>query len=62
MTEALLRVDVLEDLRHEDGDARAGFEESVRGDASASVDEVNERIALDYLERVRGLDVVRAPE
>ena len=45
MTEALLRVDVLEDLRHEDGDARAGFEESVRGDASASVDEVNERIA-----------------
>ena len=42
--------------------ARAGFDVTVRGDASASVDEANERIALDYLERVLGLDVVRPPE
>ena len=42
--------------------ARAGFDVSVRGDASASVDGANERIALDYLERVLGLDVVRPPE
>jgi nicotinamidase-related amidase len=41
---------------------RAGFDVTVRGDASARVDEVNERIALDYLERVLGLDVVRPPE
>ena len=40
----------------------AGFEVSVRGDASASVDEENERVALDYLERVLGLEVVRASE
>jgi nicotinamidase-related amidase len=42
--------------------ARAGFDVSVRADASASVDEANERIALDYLERVLGLEVVRPPE
>jgi ureidoacrylate peracid hydrolase len=42
--------------------ARAGFDVSVRGDASASVDEANERIALDYLERVLGIDVVRFSE
>jgi nicotinamidase-related amidase len=41
---------------------RAGLDVTVRGDASASVDGANERIALDYLERVLGLDVVRAPE
>jgi nicotinamidase-related amidase len=41
---------------------RAGFEVSVRGDASANVDDENERIALDYLERVLGLEVVRALE
>ena len=41
---------------------RAGLDVIVRGDASASVDGANERIALDYLERVLGLDVVRAPE
>jgi nicotinamidase-related amidase len=41
---------------------RAGFEVSVRADASASVDEENERIALAYLERVLGLEVVRISE
>ena len=41
---------------------RAGFGVTVRADASASVDDENERIALDYLERVLGLDVVRASE
>jgi nicotinamidase-related amidase len=41
---------------------RAGFEVSVRGDASASVSGENERIALDYLERVLGLEVVRVSE
>jgi nicotinamidase-related amidase len=41
---------------------RAGFEVTVRGDASASVIGENERIALDYLERVLGLEVVRASE
>ena len=40
--------------------ARAGFDVSVRADASASVDEANELIALDYLERVLGLEVVRS--
>jgi nicotinamidase-related amidase len=40
----------------------AGFDVSVRGDASASVDDENERIALDYLERVLELDVVRVSE
>ena len=38
---------------------REGFEVAVRGDASASVDEDNGRLALDYLERVLGLDVAR---
>ena len=38
---------------------RAGLEVLVRGDASATVDSENERIALDYLERVLGLEVVR---
>jgi nicotinamidase-related amidase len=41
---------------------RAGFEVSVRGDASASVDEEDERLALDYLERALRLEVVRASE
>ena len=41
---------------------RAGFEVSVRGDASASVDEEDECVALDYLERVLRLEVVRALE
>jgi nicotinamidase-related amidase len=41
---------------------RAGFGVSVRGDASASVNGENERIALDYLERILGLDVVRLSE
>jgi nicotinamidase-related amidase len=41
---------------------RAGFEVSVRGDASASVDVDNERVALDYLERVLRLEVDRASE
>ncbi len=40
----------------------AGFDVIVRGDASASVDDEHERIALDYLERVLGLEVVRALE
>jgi len=40
----------------------AGFDVSVRGDASAAVDVENERIALDYLERVLGLEVTRASE
>jgi nicotinamidase-related amidase len=40
----------------------AGFGVRVRGDASAAVDAENEHIALDYLERVLGLDVVRASE
>jgi nicotinamidase-related amidase len=38
---------------------RAGFEVAVRGDASASVDAAHERTALDYLERVLRLEVVR---
>jgi nicotinamidase-related amidase len=41
---------------------RAGLDVTVRRRRSASVDGANERIALDYLERVLGLDVVRAPE
>jgi nicotinamidase-related amidase len=41
---------------------RAGFSVLVRADASATVDETNERPALDYLERVLGLEVVRASE
>ena len=41
---------------------RAGFEVSVRGDASASVDVDNERVALDYLECVLRLEVDRASE
>jgi nicotinamidase-related amidase len=41
---------------------RAGFDVAVRGDACATVDGGNERIALDYLERVLGLEVVRASE
>jgi nicotinamidase-related amidase len=41
---------------------RRGLEVVVRGDASASVDGENERTALDYLERVLGLEVVRALE
>ena len=41
---------------------RAGFDVAVRGDASASVDAANERIALDYLERVLRLEVVRPLE
>jgi nicotinamidase-related amidase len=40
----------------------AGFEVSVRADASAAVDAENERIALDYLERVLDLEVVRGSE
>ncbi|HUC35264.1 MAG TPA: isochorismatase family cysteine hydrolase [Gaiellaceae bacterium] len=42
--------------------AGAGLDVIVRGDASASVDDEHERIALDYLERVLGLEVVRASE
>jgi nicotinamidase-related amidase len=41
---------------------RGGLDVVVRGDASASVDAENERIALDYLERVLGLEVVRPLE
>jgi nicotinamidase-related amidase len=41
---------------------RLGFDVAVRGDASATVNEANERIALDYLERVLGLEIVRPPE
>lgn len=41
---------------------RSGLEVTVRGDASATVDPHNESIALDYLERVAGLEVVRASE
>jgi len=41
---------------------RAGFEVAVRGDASASVDAAHERTALDYLERVLRLEVVRPLE
>jgi len=41
---------------------RAGFEVSVRADASASVDEENERLALVYLERVLGVEVRRTFE
>jgi nicotinamidase-related amidase len=41
---------------------RSGLEVVVRGDASATVDSENERIALDYLERVLGLEVVRPSE
>jgi nicotinamidase-related amidase len=36
---------------------RLCFEVTVRADASATVDEENERLALDYLERVLGVDV-----
>jgi len=39
---------------------RLGFEVSVEAAACATVDEEHERIALDYLERVLGLDVRRA--
>ena len=41
---------------------RSGFDVLVRGDASASLDTTNEGIALDYLERVLGLEVVRASD
>jgi nicotinamidase-related amidase len=41
---------------------RSGFDVLVRGDASASLDDTNEGIALDYLERVLGLEVVRPSE
>lgn len=41
---------------------RAGFEVVVRGDASASVDEGNARLALEYVERVPELEVVRPLE
>lgn len=41
---------------------RSGFDVLVRGDASASLDDANEGIALDYLEHVLGLEVVRASE
>ena len=41
---------------------RSGWGVAVRGDASATVDPRNEAIALDYLERVAGLEVVRASE
>jgi nicotinamidase-related amidase len=41
---------------------RRGLEVVVRGDASASVDPENERVALDYLERVLELEVVRPLE
>jgi nicotinamidase-related amidase len=41
---------------------RFGFDVLVRGDASATLDDTNEGIALDYLERVLGLEVVRASE
>jgi nicotinamidase-related amidase len=41
---------------------RVGFDVVVRGDASASVDSAHERIALDYLERVLRLEVVRPLE
>jgi hypothetical protein len=35
---------------------------SVLTDACATVNEQNERIALDYLERVAGVELVRATE
>jgi nicotinamidase-related amidase len=35
---------------------RLGFRVTVRADACATVDEVNERLALDYLERVLGVE------
>ena len=41
---------------------RAGFDVCVRGDASATVDAGEERLALDRLERELGLDVVRPAE
>ena len=41
---------------------RAGFDVSVRADASATVDAKNEKIALDYLERVLGVEVARPSE
>jgi nicotinamidase-related amidase len=41
---------------------RGGLDVVVRADASASVDDQNERIALDYLERVLGLEIVRPAE
>ena len=41
---------------------RAEFDVAVRGDASASVDAAHECIALDYLERVLQLEVVRPSE
>jgi nicotinamidase-related amidase len=41
---------------------RGGLDVTVRADASATVDGANERIALDYLERVLGLEVVRPSE
>jgi nicotinamidase/pyrazinamidase len=41
---------------------RTGLEVSIRGDASATVDPGNEAVALDYLERVAGMEVVRASE
>lgn len=37
---------------------RLGFGVTVRADACATVDEANERLALDYLERVRGVAVL----
>jgi nicotinamidase-related amidase len=41
---------------------QAGLEVVVRGDASATVDLRNEGVALEYLERVAGLEVVRPSE
>jgi nicotinamidase-related amidase len=41
---------------------RQGFDVLARGDACATVDAENERIALAYLERVLGLEVVYPPD
>jgi nicotinamidase-related amidase len=41
---------------------QAGLEVVVRADASATVELRNERVALEYLERVAGLEVVRPSE
>jgi nicotinamidase-related amidase len=38
---------------------RAGFQVTVLADACASVDPENERLALDFLERVEGVEIVR---
>ena len=37
---------------------RLGFEVSVQADACATVNEEHERLALDYLERVLGVEIL----